>query len=451
MLPIDALDATMLISQIMANIKSLPLSPDQWSLPHIPSIHPWSWEMDYHSIHGHDLCSFDIPSTHRLPTVQASQALNNLQDSEHLYISTGLHKLDQALASSSVKNAEGASIHGGVKRGQVTEFWGPPGTGRTSIAIQLASRSIQNADNVIWIDCFQELQVSRLEDALRISSPSVAKEGGESQEAPCNSHGEFIHFSCLTLPHLMALISRPNTKAIPERVALVIVSNLSALINSWLPKAVEKTSGLNPDKGQSASIKRRQGLQFIMSALQKLAATKSCAVVLLSQCATKMQSEHGASLVPAVNAAAWNQGISTRVVMFRDWAWQDGNLVSVFLAGVQKLDGESNNDAVEHVAAFRIDSTGGVTGVDYDGKDTSAEPAIAHQPKRKLDETDLEVPDSEDDEDYGWADEDEGALPQPPQWQGSEDILLGQELVRSDDEREDDCESTHSMLSQVSH
>ena len=47
--------------------------------------------------------------------------------------------------------------------------------------------------------------------------------------------------------------------------------------------------------------------------------------------------------------------------------------------------------------------------------------------KRKLGATDLEIPDSdaEDDEDYGWAEEDEEDVPPPPpQWQGSEDILV---------------------------
>jgi hypothetical protein len=46
--------------------------------------------------------------------------------------------------------------------------------------------------------------------------------------------------------------------------------------------------------------------------------------------------------------------------------------------------------------------------------------------KRKFSATDLEIPDSEgeDDEDYGWADEDEEELPPPPpQWHGSEDVL----------------------------
>jgi hypothetical protein len=110
--------------------------------------------------------------------------------------------------------------------------------------------------------------------------------------------------------------------------------------------------------GPTASTKRRQGLQFIINALQKLAATKNCAVVISSQCATRLHSEVGATLVPAINAAVWDQGISTRLVMFRDWAWKDGNLMSIFLAGLQKIDGKSGYDAVERVAAFKITNVG---------------------------------------------------------------------------------------------
>ena len=64
----------------------------------------------------------------------------------------------------------------------------------------------------------------------------------------------------------------------------------------------------------------------------------------------------------------------------------------------------------------------------------NSQPIPDLQSKRKLSRTDFEVPDS-DGEDYGWADEDEDSLPAPPpQWQGSEDILLGQEIGNSDDE-----------------
>lgn len=63
--------------------------------------------------------------------------------------------------------------------------------------------------------------------------------------------------------------------------------------------------------------------------------------------------------------------------------------------------------------------------------------------KRKLEHTALELPDSEDDEDYGWADDDEARLPAPPpQWQGSEDILLGQDVGRSDNDIDEDDDSS---------
>lgn len=93
-----------------------------------------------------------------------------------------------------------------------------------------------------------------------------------------------------------------------------------------------------------------------MNALQKLAATRNCAVVILSPCATRMQSEQGATLVAAINATVWEQGISTRLVLFRDWARQGEKLGSVFLAGLQKIDGKATNEAVEHVCAFKIEA-----------------------------------------------------------------------------------------------
>ena len=60
-------------------------------------------------------------------------------------------------------------------------------------------------------------------------------------------------------------------------------------------------------------------------------------------------------------------------------------------------------------------------------------------PKRKLGETAFEIADSED-EDYGWQEKDSSLLPgMPPQWQGSEDLILGQQTheIERDSEVED--------------
>ena len=60
--------------------------------------------------------------------------------------------------------------------------------------------------------------------------------------------------------------------------------------------------------------------------------------------------------------------------------------------------------------------------------------------KRKLGETDFELPDSQD-EDYGWEDEDAAAMPTVPQWQGSEDILLGH--TEDDGGQSDEASESH--------
>ncbi|PTB60812.1 hypothetical protein M431DRAFT_537882 [Trichoderma harzianum CBS 226.95] len=391
--------------------------------------------MDYHAIHGHDIASFDTSSsTHRLPTVPASQAWEDLKAGPATHISTGLEALDRALLGIDSADSQDAASLGGVKRGQVTEIWGPPGCGKTALGIQLAANALSGGNGVVWVDCFQKLQSQRIANVLKsVKESRHSAETGDTQEI---DPSKLVQYSCMTLPHLLAFISRPTTTTIASDVSLIIISSPSALINSSLPRSLERKGNPKQAKGSpTQASKRLQGLQFIINTLQKLAATKNCAVVLLSQCATKMRGEQKPTLIPSINTTVWEQGVSTRLVLFRDWAWNGNKFSSVFLAGLQKIDGRVVQDAVEHVSAFKVEPAG-ISSVHYEVNDPGMEVAArAPRPKRKLGQTELEVPDSDDDEDYGWADEDEDALPPPPsQWQGSEDLILGKEAGLSDEE-----------------
>ncbi|KAL6896470.1 P-loop containing nucleoside triphosphate hydrolase protein [Trichoderma evansii] len=351
-------------------------------------------------------------------------ALEDLKADPAAHISTGLAALDCALLGLDSEDSQNITVHGGVKRGQVTEIWGPPGCGKTALGIQLAANALSDGNGVVWVaNVLKSVKESRiLADIENVRDIDPAK---------------LVQYSCMTLPHLLALISRPTTTTIAPDVSLIVISSLSALINSSLPRSLEGKGSKKPAKGPTQASKRLQGLQFIITTLQKLAATKNCAVVLLSQCATKMRSEQMATLIPSINTTVWEQGVSTRLVLFRDWAWNASKSSSVFLAGLQKIDGRAAQDAVEHVSAFKVESAG-ISSVHYEASNSDMEvAAIAPRPKRKLGQTDLEVPDSDDDEDYGWADEDEDALPPPPsQWQGSEDLILGENAGLTEDESE---------------
>lgn len=56
-----------------------------------------------------------------------------------------------------------------------------------------------------------------------------------------------------------------------------------------------------------------------VSKLGKLAVTKNIAVLLTSQTATKVRAETGAVLRAAVSGTAWDGGIASHILLFRDW------------------------------------------------------------------------------------------------------------------------------------
>lgn len=96
-------------------------------------------------------------------------------------------------------------------------------------------------------------------------------------------------------------------------------------------------------------------LQYIVGSLQKLAATRDLAVVVLTQCATKMQAERGATLIPAINASVWEQGMSTRLVLFRDWFLEGSETHGLHFVAIQKLHGKVMPALIESVGSFKVD------------------------------------------------------------------------------------------------
>ncbi|KAK3903274.1 P-loop containing nucleoside triphosphate hydrolase protein [Staphylotrichum tortipilum] len=366
----------------------------------------------------------------RLPTVSAAQALHDLEDGDSInFISTGLPALDASLTSGLGGPGPGPSTPGGIQKGQLTEIWGPPGAGKTAFGIQLAASCLGESRGVVWVDGFHRVPVERL-------CAAVGSATGEDQDAgPHRLDGCFTHYTCPSLPHLIALLCKPTASAIPPATALVVVDSLSALVNHAFPKLPDRPARDAKGKGPSSSARRLQVLQYVVGSLQKLAATRDLAVVVLTQCATKMQAERGATLIPAINAGVWEQGISTRLVLFRDWLESRG---SHFVA-IQKLHGKGAAALADSLCPFEVDQSGLVP-VECDDTQSRTLTSTPAQ-KRKLEDTDFEIADSED-EAYAWDDE-EDLPPMPSQWQGSEDILLVRK-PESDEEDHQDSDASET-------
>ena len=256
--------------------------------------------------------------------------------------------------------------------------------------MQLATNTLNSGGKVVWIgefiisapapysvgwvklttlvDGFHTTCGQRLHDLMSASQGALSPTPDQPQEAPCSDH--FLHFTAPSLAHLIALLCKPTSSSIPPGTQLVVVDSLSALFNHALPKTYEprqaskgndhsisitdSSPANQPNPGPQPSNRRLQVFQYLISALQKLAAARDTLIVISSQCATRMQAERGATLVPALSSNAWEQGVGSRIVLFRNWARQQGDIQSVYFAGIQKLDGRLMPDAIGPVFAFNI-------------------------------------------------------------------------------------------------
>ncbi|SPN98594.1 related to DNA repair protein rhp55 [Cephalotrichum gorgonifer] len=401
---------------------------------------------EYKHGHEHDMSTLDIQNTHRLPAVSAAQALDDLNDDLSRCVSTGLRELDRALAAvpespreNSKDGGEGAA---GVCRGQVTEIWGPPGVGKTAMGIQICASALSDGHGAVWIALTRQPEPSPKPVEGSGPSPSDEPSGGEAKELRDDDEGGqdkgFVHYGCPTLAHLIALLCRPVASSLPTNTAVVVVDSLSALFNEAFPKVSDGRRNFNASKDSGLLKRRQQTLQYVISSLQKLASTRNCAIVLLSQCATRMQSHsRGAALAPAVNVTVWEQGIASRLVLFRDWVWKDGHAVDTRFVGVQRVSGRKVDGPLMRVFAFQVGKTG-LLPVDYDIADRQSQ-VEDRSVKRKFGDVRREIPDSDDE--YGWDSEDEAHLPpEPPQWQGSEDLIVGTQRSGSESSGEEDAD-----------
>lgn len=75
----------------------------------------------------------------RLPTLSATQALKNLSSAPRSPIPTSLKHLDDILQGRDNDMPSQDNLPGGMSRGEVTEIFGPPGIGKTTLAYVFAN------------------------------------------------------------------------------------------------------------------------------------------------------------------------------------------------------------------------------------------------------------------------------------------------------------------------
>ncbi|KAK4959705.1 hypothetical protein LTR10_002591 [Elasticomyces elasticus] len=337
------------------------------------------------------------PSSHRLPTVSASDALQELQTAGPETIATTLPALDTLLAG------VGTNSIGGLGRGKTTEIWGPVGAGKTALLLQIAARELCHGSS--------PLVATRLDSAIeqRTSAMSgIAATQGEIVRYRNN----LKHYRVPTLSHLLAMVLHSQPDFPPSGTTMVVIRGLNTLIDIDYPRFLFASAGKSPQQKWQAG-RRYAVLGSLIAGLNKLAVLNNVAIVATTGCASRTRSDSGlgSALVPGIGGAEWDGGVWNRLVVFRDF--------HCCFVGVQKSQGRSLIGRQEigetgKIVAFDVEHDGSVRqqGPSSSLPSEALRKSISRSPakprKRYIDE----VADSggEDADEYGWAETDEDAL-----------------------------------------
>ncbi|KAL6233275.1 hypothetical protein BDW75DRAFT_193645 [Aspergillus navahoensis] len=355
------------------------------------------------------------PATQRRRPVISFSASQSLQASAALTVgavSTGLTQLDDAI-SPLFTEQNGAADSRGIPPGQVTEVFGPPGVGKTSLALNIASNALLAGGKVVWIDTGSPLPRLRLRDILQKSI-----ETSKSSQTVEKLVQSLTHIRVHSLPHLLALLLHPPTAFPPEDCRLLVVDSASGPFPSYFQNPTELRARLaqtkNSDKAQVQWLMNRSSnvTSDLANQLMKLATIHRMAVLAINQTRTRIKGQPRATLCPVLAGGAWEGSISTRLVLYRDLLTTENTSEGIRFAEVMKKSGKILAVRLEaNIIRFVIEMDGlralddqpftRTTALDFD--EARGTPL---QKKRKVDE----IADSEDeddsDADYGWVDDD---------------------------------------------
>lgn len=249
----------------------------------------------------------------------------------------------------------------------MTEVYGPPGVGKTALAMQLASNTLHAGDRVVWIDTGAPMPGPRFTEILTSYGVPAGHDLPSSPPMERSTLGlleNLTYFNLHTLPHLLVLFLHPTPRFPPEKTTLIVVDNISALFTTSFPRSSDA-------KMSSIDLARKNRLQWaanrkwavagdLAAAMNKMAALKNVAILAINQVATSLKGVKRAVLKPAISGPAWEAAIHNRVVLWRDFAPPEHGLdqsivASVRFAEVVKAGGKAKPIGAEDAVPFAIE------------------------------------------------------------------------------------------------
>lgn len=293
--------------------------------------------------------------------------------------------------------------------------------------MQTCVSALSAGEEVIWVDAATSLYKPRLQEILTSCTENTPLAAADLLK-------RFHYFATPTVAHLLALVVHPPPRFPPAGTSLIVLDTISFLFDIAYPRNTNSkpyaTTKNAQDASRWSSSRRFAVMGTLINSLSKMAAMHDIAVLVLSPTSTKMRGGGlGALLAPAMTGLEWENGIATRIVLFRDWApavfsamqgsqgVDETKLQKIRFAGVVKSGGvnaASNEGAAGPVVPFTIENSGmaeillpSSSAADADAPSLQVLTSPVRRPaKRAYDE----IADSEgegSDAEYGWAEDDD--------------------------------------------
>ncbi|KAI8931288.1 hypothetical protein NX059_011632 [Plenodomus lindquistii] len=288
---------------------------------------------------------------------------------------------------------------------------------------------MRDGQHAVWVDAAcAPLVRERFESALLNSPQQSSCEPGSNLTAPSGTiqddmRSRLHYIAAPTLAHLLALFIPSPASFPPRNTSVVIVDSLATLVDNAYPRnSDDRQAKVKTEQSRWAAGRRFAIINDLISTFTRFAATHDIALLITSQTITRMRGSSRAVLVPAMSGMEWENGISTRLVLFRDWMRTENSndkaeaarLQRARFVGLTKANGVSlaEEGGVGTVVAFTIEHSG-LQDLNIPADNITA-PVVtfthARPPKRPAAEIDQdagEEPNS--DELYGWIEDDEVA------------------------------------------
>lgn len=212
----------------------------------------------------------------------------------------------------------------------------------------------------------------RINEFFTPSPDGSQDQTGENPKSPSAEslgevHSRFHYTVAPTLAHVLALFVHPSAAFPPQDTSLVVIDSLATLVDNAYPRHTDDRTAKNrTDQARWAAGRRYAIINELIATLTRFAALHNVALLVTSQTITRIRGTSRALLVPAISGVEWEAGISTRLVLFRDWVRHGkagsrpdaGRLQKVRFAGLVKANGIAfaEEGGVGNVVAFTIEN-----------------------------------------------------------------------------------------------